>query len=113
MAVLGLYGVVAYLVAQRTQEIGVRMALGADRGDILRLVMGRSMRMIAAGTIAGLIAALISSRLLSTMLFHVGSHDPVIFGGVAAMLVLVALAASLIPARSATMVNPTEALRSE
>lgn len=113
MAVLGLYGVVAYLVAQRTQEIGVRMALGADRGDILRLVMGRSMRMIAAGTAAGSIAAMLSSRMLSSMLFHVGSHDPATFVGVVAVLVLVALAASLIPARSATMVNPTEALRNE
>jgi predicted permease len=113
LAVIGLYGLIAFLVAQRTQEIGVRMALGATKGNILRLVMGKSLRLIAAGTVAGLVAALAASRVLSSLLFHIGPHDPATFGGVTLLLVLVALMATLIPARSATQVNPTEALRSE
>ncbi len=113
LAVIGLYGLIAFLVAQRTQEIGVRMALGATKGNILRLVMGKSLRLIAAGTVVGLVVALVASRVLSSLLFHIGPHDPVTFGGVTLLLVLVALMATLIPARSATQVNPTEALRSE
>ncbi|HEY6413971.1 MAG TPA: ABC transporter permease [Edaphobacter sp.] len=113
LAVVGLYGVISFLVTQRTQEIGVRMALGASRGDILRLVMGRSLRLIAGGTIAGLVAALAASRVLSSLLFSVGPRDPLTFGLVVVVLVLVGLAASLIPARLATRVDPAVALRSE
>ncbi|HEX3968532.1 MAG TPA: ABC transporter permease [Edaphobacter sp.] len=113
LAVIGLYGVIAFLVAQRTQEIGVRMALGAARGDILRLVMGRSLRLIVCGTVAGLAAALAVSRVLSSLLFGVGSHDPVTFALVTLLLIVVALLATLVPARRAASVNPMEALRAE
>jgi putative ABC transport system permease protein len=111
LAMIGLYGVIAYLVAQRTQEIGVRMALGADKGDILRLVMGRSLRLIVSGIAVGLVAALAATRLLSSLLYSIGPHDPVTFGLVTLLLVLVAIVAALIPARSATSVNPIVALR--
>jgi putative ABC transport system permease protein len=113
LAVIGLYGVISFLVTQRTQEIGVRMALGASRGDILRLVMGRSLRLIVCGTLAGLIAAVAASRVLSSLLFSVGPRDPVSYGLVVMLLVCVGLVASLIPARSATRVDPAVALRSE
>ncbi len=113
LAVIGLYGVISFLVTQRTQEIGVRMALGASRGDILRLVMGRSLRLIACGTLAGLVAALAASRVLSSLLFSVGPRDPFSYGVVVVLLVCVGLVASLIPARSATKVDPAGALRSE
>jgi putative ABC transport system permease protein len=111
LAMIGLYGVIAYLVAQRTQEIGVRMALGADKGDILRLVMGRSLRLIMSGIVFGLVAALAATRVLSSLLYSIGPHDPVTFGLVTVLLVLVAIVAALIPARSATSVNPIVALR--
>ncbi len=111
LAMIGLYGVIAYLVAQRTQEIGVRMALGADKADILRLVMGRSLRLIVSGIAFGLLAALAVTRVLSSLLYSIGPHDPVTFGLVTLLLVLVAIVAALIPARSATSVNPIVALR--
>jgi ABC-type antimicrobial peptide transport system permease subunit len=110
---VGLYGVITFLVTQRTQEIGVRMALGADRGDILRLVIGRSLRLIVAGTAVGLVAALSVTRVMSSLLYSVGPHDPVTFGLVTVLLILVALVATLIPARSATRVDPIVALRCE
>jgi putative ABC transport system permease protein len=111
MAVIGLYGVMAFLVTQRTQEIGVRMALGASRGDVLRLVMGKSVRLVLWGTVVGLVASLAASRVLTSLLFSVGPHDPVAFGLVTLLLVVVALAATLIPAKSATKVDPMVALR--
>jgi putative ABC transport system permease protein len=113
LAVIGLYGVIAFLVAQRTQEIGVRMALGASRGDILRLVMGRGLRLIVPGTLVGLLAALAASRVLSSLLFGVSPYDAVTFGLVTALLIAVGIAATLIPARSAAMVDPMVALRCE
>ena len=111
LAVVGLYGVISFLVAQRTQEIGVRMALGANRADVLRLVMGKSLRLIAWGTAIGLLSALALSQILSSLLFSIGPHDPVTFALVTLLLIVVALAATLIPARSATRVNPIVALR--
>jgi ABC-type antimicrobial peptide transport system permease subunit len=113
LALIGLYGVISFLVAQRTQEIGVRLALGADKSDILRLVMGRSLKLIVAGTTLGLVAALAASRMLSSLLFGIGSHDPVTFVVVTLLLVFVALMATLLPARSASRVNPIVALRCE
>lgn len=113
LAVIGLYGVIAFLVAQRTQEIGVRMALGASRGDILRLVMGESLRLIAWGTVIGLLAGLVASRVLASLLFGVGPHDPAAFVSVTLLLVLVGLVATLIPARFAAKVDPMMALRCE
>lgn len=111
LAVIGLYGVISFLVAQRTQEIGVRMALGASRGNILRLVLGKSLRLIVWGSALGLLAALAASRLLSSLLFSIGPHDPVTFVMVTLLLVFVALVASLLPASSATKVDPIVALR--
>jgi ABC-type antimicrobial peptide transport system permease subunit len=111
LAVIGLYGVIAFLVAQRTQEIGVRMALGAGRGDILRLVMGKSLRLIVSGVVVGLVASLAVSRVLASLLFSVGPHDPVTYGLVTLLLIVVALLATLIPARSASRVDPMVALR--
>jgi len=111
LAVIGLYGVISFLVTQRTQEIGVRMALGASQANILRLVLGKSLRLIVWGISLGLLAALAASRVLSSLLFSVGPHDPLSFACVTLLLVFVALAATLLPARSATKVNPIVALR--
>ena len=111
LAMIGLYGVISFLVAQRTQEIGVRIALGASRGNVLRLVMGKSLRLIVWGTLIGLLSSLALSRVLSSLLFNVGPHDPVTFAFVTLLLVFVTLGATLIPARSATRVDPIVALR--
>jgi ABC-type antimicrobial peptide transport system permease subunit len=111
LAVIGLYGVVSFLVTQRTPEIGVRIALGATRRDILRLVIITSLRLIALGTFIGLIAALVVSRVLSSLLFNIGPRDPVTFVLVTLLLIFVAIAATLIPARSAAKVDPIVALR--
>jgi putative ABC transport system permease protein len=111
LAVVGLYGVISFLVAQRTQEIGVRMALGADRGDVLRMVMARSLRLVVCGVVVGLAAALALSRVLASLLFGVGPRDPVTFALVALLLLMIALLATLIPARSASRVDPMVALR--
>jgi putative ABC transport system permease protein len=113
LAMVGLYGVIAFLVAQRTQEIGVRMALGAAKADIMRLVMGRSLRLIAAGVVAGLAAALAASKVLTSMLFGVGPRDLVTYGVVTLSLIVVALAATVVPAQSASRVDPAVALRNE
>jgi putative ABC transport system permease protein len=113
LALIGLYGVISFLVAQRTQEIGVRLALGADKGNILRLVMKQSMRLIVAGTALGLVVALAVTRVLTSQLFGIGSHDPVTFVVATLLLVLVAVAATLIPARTAAKVSPAVALRCE
>jgi predicted permease len=113
MAVIGLYGVIAYVAAQRTQEIGVRMALGATRLDILRLIAGEGLRLIVLGGTVGLGAALAAAQLLKSLLFGVGPRDPAAFAAVALLLALVALAATLIPARAAMRIEPVQALRYE
>jgi predicted permease len=113
LAAVGLYGVIAYFVARRTPEIGIRMAIGAQRSDILRLVLGEAARMVALGIAVGVVASLAITRLLSSLLFGVGATDPLTFVGVAALLSLVALAASYIPAHRAMRVNPVTALRYE
>ena len=113
MAVIGLYGVISFVAAQRTQEIGVRMALGATRADILRRIAGEGVRLIVLGGVLGLGASLATAQLLKSLLFHVGPHDPVAYGAVALLLALVALAATLVPARAAMKVEPVVALRYE
>jgi len=113
MAAIGLYGVISYLAAQRTQEIGVRMALGAGRSDILRLIAQEGFRLILLGGAIGLCAALVLTQFLRSLLFSVGPRDPATFAGVALLLGSVALLATLIPARKAVQVDPAVALRSE
>jgi predicted permease len=113
MAVIGLYGVIAFVVAQRTQEIGVRMALGATRMDVLRLIAGEGLRLIVVGGVLGLGAALGATRLLTSLLYNVDPHDPGTYVTVTLFLALVALAATLIPARAAMKVEPVVALRYE
>ena len=113
MAVIGLYGVIAFMAAQRTQEIGVRMALGATRLDILRLIAGEGARLILLGGVLGLGAALACAQLLKSLLYNVGPRDPAAFAAVALLLAVVALAATLVPARAAMRVEPVVALRYE
>jgi len=113
MAVIGLYGVIGYAVTQRTQELGVRMALGAQSGEILKLVLGQGVRLAGAGAAIGLVVSLAASRLLRNELFHVSPFDPMTFALMAAVLIGAALLASYIPARRATRVDPMVALRYE
>ncbi|HEY6253508.1 MAG TPA: FtsX-like permease family protein, partial [Candidatus Angelobacter sp.] len=113
LASIGIYGVLSYLVGQRTQEIGVRMALGAQRSDVLRIILGDGARMTLTGVAIGVVAALGLTRLMSSVLFGVNPTDPITFIGVAAVLCAVALLACYVPARRAMNVNPVVALRHE
>jgi predicted permease len=113
MAIIGLYGVVAFMAVQRTQEIGIRMALGATRADVMRLILGEGFRLIFIGGVLGLAAALSLSRVLQSVLFGVSPRDPVSFAAVTALLAIVALIAIFIPARSAMKTDPMTALRWE
>jgi putative ABC transport system permease protein len=113
LAAIGLYGVVSHSVTERTHEIGVRMALGADPRHVLALVVGQGVTTAVAGIAIGLAGALALSRTIEGLLFGVQSTDPVTFAGVAALLLGVALTACAIPAWRATRVDPTRALRAE
>jgi ABC-type antimicrobial peptide transport system permease subunit len=113
LAALGIYGVMAFDVTRRSQEIGVRMALGAARASVLGLVLKQGLALAAVGVVLGLLAALALTRLLQAQLFGVTSTDPPTFVAVALGLLAVATLATLVPALRATRVNPTEALRYE
>jgi len=113
LALVGIYGVVAFLVTRRRAEIGVRMALGASTGDVLRLVVGQGLRPVLVGTAIGAVGAIASARLLSVWLHGVSATDPLTLTATAATLVLVAVVASIVPARRATRVEAVEAMRSE
>jgi len=113
LAGIGLYGVLAYSVARRTREIGIRKALGAQIADVMRLILGQGLVLVAVGAVIGIITALATGRVLRAYLFGVSSTDPVTFLAVALLLAAVALFACWLPARRASKVNPMEALRYE
>jgi putative ABC transport system permease protein len=111
LARVGVYGVLTYAVAQRTHEIGVRMALGAQRADVLRLLARQALQLLLPGVVVGLLGALALTRLMQGLLFNVSATDPLTFAAVAALLVIVALLAFWIPARRATKIAPLIALK--
>ncbi len=113
MSCIGIYGVIAFLAGQRTHEIGIRLALGAEQRDVLRMVLAKGAKLALVGVAIGVVAAFGLTRLMANMLFGVSAHDPLSFAGVAGLLILVALAACYIPARRAAKVDPVVALRNE
>lgn len=113
LAAIGLYGVLAFSVAQRRREIGLRMALGADAGKVWRLILSQMGRLIAVGTVLGVLAALAVGRAARSLLFELEGHDPMVFAGSVLVLVLVALGSGLLPARRAARIDPMRALREE
>jgi putative ABC transport system permease protein len=113
VAAVGLYGVIAYNVAQRTHELGVRIALGAQASDVVRLVVGQGVRFALVGAALGLGIAWFAARWIQPLLFRQSATDPVTYAAVAGLLLLVALAACAVPARRATRADPNTALRSD
>jgi ABC-type antimicrobial peptide transport system permease subunit len=113
LAVVGIYGVISYSVAQRTQELGIRMALGAARRDILRLVISRGLALTLVGIVIGVAGSLALTRVMSSLLYQISAYDPVAFISTAALFIAAALLASYLPARRATQIDPSDALRAE
>jgi len=113
LASIGLYGVIAYSVARRRNEIGIRMALGARPGSVLRMVLGESLVVVALGLTVGIPAALACGRLVSSQLYGVEPYDPLTIAGAAAVMLAVALTAGFLPARRAALLDPCSALREE
>ena len=113
LASIGLYGVMSYIVARRTSEIGIRMAIGASRSLIVRLVLRGAILQLAAGLALGIPASLFMGRLMTTILFHISANDPLVLAGASAVLALCATVAALIPALRAASLDPVRALRTE
>jgi len=113
LAAIGIYGVMAYSFSQRTHEIGIRIALGAQRVDIFRMAVGEGMQLVAIGLAVGLAGAVTLTRFVRTMLFGVSASDPITFSAISALLAAVAFVACYVPARRATRVDPLVALRDE
>ena len=113
LGIAGIYGVIAYSVSQRTREIGIRMALGAERRVVTRMFVGYGLRLAAIGLVCGLVAAVALTRLMTSLLFGIGALDPVTYGLVCLSLAGAAALASYVPALRATTVNPVTALRAE
>ena len=113
LSIVGIYGVMAYYVQQHSKDISIRMALGGSSVDVLRLIVGQGMKVVASGVGFGLLAALVLTRLLSSVLFGVGAADPFTFGAVAILLLAVAWLACLVPAKRASGLQPAMVLRNE
>jgi putative ABC transport system permease protein len=113
LAIVGIFGVMSYAVTQQTREIGIRIALGADRAAVVGMVLGHAMLLAGTGLVIGLATALALARTMSTMLFELSPTDPLTFGAVTVLLGVVALLSSYLPARRATRVDPVVALRAE
>jgi putative ABC transport system permease protein len=113
LAVIGLYGVISYMVAQRRNEIGVRMAMGAQRADVLKMVLRDAAWMVGIGIVVGVVIAVLASRGAASMLFGLKSYDPITYLACILALALVATLASLVPARRAAQLDPWTALRDE
>jgi ABC-type antimicrobial peptide transport system permease subunit len=113
LAAIGIYGAVAYTVEQRTGEIGVRMALGAQTRDVLRLILNQGMRPVVIGLLIGIVSAFVLGRLIASQLYEVSAHNPALLAGATILLATIALIACLLPARRATHVDPIQALRTE
>jgi putative ABC transport system permease protein len=113
LTAIGIYGVMAYSVSQRTNEIGIRIALGAGKNSIFRLVVGQAMTIVAISLVVGLLGAFAATRLLNSLLFGIGASDPLTFFAIMLLVSVVAFLAAWLPARRATRVNPIIALRAE